>query len=39
MSAYFIAWCLINAALLAALIQKLRGKRVMWMRKVMRNSP
>jgi hypothetical protein len=32
MSAWFISWCLITAALATALIQKLRGKRMLWMR-------
>jgi hypothetical protein len=32
MNAWSILWCMIEAALLTALIQKLRGKRVLWMR-------
>ena len=29
---WFYLWCMIEAALLTALIQKLRGKRVLWVR-------
>ena len=32
MNAYLISWCMIQAALATALIQKLRGKRVLWMK-------
>ena len=33
MNVWLITWCMIEAALATALIQKLRGKRVLWMKR------